>query len=62
MGWPRATAPPLTLTRSAGSVGDLVDHERHDREGLVDLVEVDVVRGQALLLQGLLGWHRRGRS
>ena len=41
-GWPSATAPPLTLTRSRSSSSAVGRGEHDAREGLVDLPQVDV--------------------
>ena len=65
IGWPRAIAPPLTLTFSSSmpSIADRV--ERHRGERLVDLPQVDVVDRQARLVQRLASRPRpaswRGR-
>ena len=58
IGWPRAMAPPFTLTllRSSFEVAD--ELLGHDGEGLVDLEQVDVVDRQAGLGEHLL----RGRG
>ncbi len=61
IGWPSATAPPLTLTRSSSmpSSADRVERDRGER--LVDLPHVDVCRAQTGLLQRLRG-GRGGRA
>ncbi len=47
MGWPMATAPPLTLTRSRERPSSLVTPKRLDAEGLVEFEEIDVIEGPA---------------
>ena len=44
IGWPRATAPPLTLTLSSSMPSIRIELQRHRGEGLVDLPQVDVAR------------------
>ena len=47
MGCPSATAPPRTLTFCGSRPAELAAGHRDDREGLVDLVEVDLVLREA---------------
>jgi hypothetical protein len=60
MGWPSAQAPPFTLTRWRIEA-EVVDRgHRHDGKGLVDLVQVDVVRLPAEPVEQVLhGRYRR---
>ena len=44
IGWPSAQAPPCTLTLSCGRPRSRMRRHRDDREGLVDLEQIDVVR------------------
>ena len=61
-GWPRAIAPPLTLTRSMSGWSSLLPGQ-HDRgERLVDLDQVDVVDRQPGPLEHLLRWPGSARS
>jgi hypothetical protein len=57
-GWPRAIAPPLTLTRSGSIRAARMVWSGHAGEGLVDLPQVDVGGGHAGLLQALCGGRR----
>ena len=54
MGCPRATAPPKTLSFSDGDLELALGEQRDDREGFVDLEQIDLVDGPADLLEQLL--------
>ena len=55
-GWPRAMAPPFTLTMSSLMPRSSVEAQADGGECLVDLEQVDVADAEPGLVQG----HRRG--
>ena len=58
MGWPRAMAPPFTLTFSGSTVVSRKNRSTTDGERLVDLEQVDVVEGHAGT-SAMHSWNRR---
>ena len=61
IGWPRAIAPPFTLTLSASQAQLAVDADRLGGEGLVGLDQVEIRRRPAGLLEALARrWNRPG--
>ena len=60
-GWPRAIAPPLTLTRSGSGSVHGQPGQHHRRERLVDLEQVDVADRHAAAGEHPLGRLRPGR-